>query len=241
MDKFEELLNQRFPNGTNGEEIFMNEWFTFGDGEGLKPDGSVKDLQFANGNAQLRDFFKMVGFICESAMEDRLDIQYIPYEQALIYRRDPDHRLNKNTVAYRVLNREHTEGKGYKMRDTSSLLDEDEQHHVTRYTEYFTSSVEFRFMSMNYDDAHDMMDQFEDIMNAYYRHIRSSGIVDYWFEEQVTSDPDIDFREVMIVFVLHYIVKTERNIVITNEGITNINVLGAIVHDRGNNNKKEEN
>ena len=46
--------------------------------------------------------------------------------------------------------------------------------------------------------------------------------------------PHIDFREVMIVFVLHYTVKTERNTVITNEGINLINVLGKIVHDRGN-------
>ena len=38
----------------------------------------------------------------------------------------------------------------------------------------------------------------------------------------------------MIVFVLHYTVKTERNTVITNEGINLINVLGKIVHDRGN-------
>ena len=79
-----------------------------------------------------------------------------------------------------------------------------------------------------------MMDRFEEIMTSYYKHIRGAGIVDYWFEDQTGIDPHIDFREVMIVFVLHYTVKTERNTVITNEGINLINVLGKIVHDRGN-------
>ena len=234
MDKFEELLQKRFPTGDmKDEEIIMDMTFELPEGTPLKPDGSAKDAQFANGNAQLRDFFEMVGFICESAMDD-LNIQYMPYEQALLYEKDSDFRMNKNTITFRVDKREHTDKMGYKTRNTTSLLDEDEQHHVTRYTEYFTSTVEFRFMSTSYDAAWDMMDRFEEIMTSYYRHIKSAGIVDYWFEDQDGTDPHIDFRDIMVVFVLHYKVKTERNTVITNEGINLINVLGKIVHDRGN-------
>lgn len=240
MDRFEELLKDRFPTGMmKDEEIFMDMTFSLSDGDTLKEDGSAKNAQFANGNAQLRDFFEMVGFICESAMDD-LDIQYMPYEQALLYKRDSDFRMNKNTIAYRVKKRKHPEKMGYKTRNTTTLLDDEEQHAVTRYTEYFTSEVEFCFMSMNYDRAWDMMDRFEEIMAGYYKVIRGAGIVDYWFEDQTGVDPNIDFREIMIVFVLHYTVKTERNTVITNEGIKNINILGKVVHDRGNNNKKEE-
>ena len=234
MDDFEKLLHKHFPTGDmKNEEIMMDMTFELDENKGLTPDGSANNARFANGNAQLRDFFEMVGFICESAMED-LDIQYMPYEQALLYHDDSDFRMDKNTIAYRVVKREHTDGLGYKVRNTTTLLDEDEQHHATRYTEYFTSTVEFRFMSVNYDIAHDMMDRFEEIMTSYYKHIRGAGIVDYWFEDQTGIDPHIDFREIMIVFVLHYTVKTERNTVITNEGINLINVLGKIVHDRGN-------
>ena len=239
MANFEDLLKDKYPEGYSDEEVFIDMTFTTADGEKLIDDTSTKNVQYANGNAQLRDFFEMVGFICESAMDD-LEIQYMPYEQALIFKRDSDFRLNKNTIAYKVNKRYHTDGMGYKVRNTSSLLEEDQQHHVSRYTEYFTSEVEFCFMSMSYDRAHDMMDRFEEIMASYYKHIRGAGIVDYWFEEQNGIDPHIDFRDVMVVFVLRYTVKTERNTVISNESIKNINVLGKIVHERGNNNKKEE-
>ena len=239
MKDFEDLLNSRFPNGTVDEEVITNIDITLSDGETLRPDSSTKNMQYANGNAQLRDFFEMVGFICESGMDD-LNIQYMPYEQALLYRKDTDDRLQKNTISYRVVRRTHTDNMGYKVRDTSAMLTEDEQQSVTRYTEYFTSKVQFCFMSMNYDEAWDMMDRFEEIMTSYSAHIRGAGVVDYWFEEQEGYIPDIDFREVMIVFVLNYTVKTERNTVISNESIKNINVLGKVVHDRGNNNKKEE-
>lgn len=235
---FEDLLKDKYPDGTYDEETIFDVTLTFAD-KALNEDGSTVNAQFANGNAQLRDFFEMIGYICESAMDD-LDVQYMPYEQALLFKRDPDFRLNKNVVAYRVIKRYHTDGMGYKTRNTTMLLDEERQHHVSRFTEYFTSDVEFIFMSMNYDSALDMMDRFEEIMNNYYKHIRGEGIVDYWFDEQVVAEPNIDFRDVMIVFVLHYTVKTERNTVITNEGIKNINIIGKVVHDRGNNNKKEE-
>ena len=239
MSSFEDLLNERYPDGYKDEEVIIDMTLTYGDKDKLVEDYSSKDVLFANGNAQLRDFFEMVGFICESGMDD-LEMQYMPYEQALLYRRDSDFRLNKNTVAYRVKKRYHTDKMGYKMRNTTVLLEEDEQHAVSRYTEYFTSDVEFYFMSMNYDRAHDMMDRFEEIMASYYKHIRGAGIVDYWFEEQDGTEPNIDFRDVMVVFILRYTVKTERNTVISKESIRNVNVLGKVVHDRGNNNKKEE-
>ena len=231
MNDFEDLLNKRFPTGiAKDEEVIVD--ITF-ENAPIKKDESEKNAQFANGNAQLRDFFEMVGFICESAMDD-LNIQYLPYEQALLYKNDPDYKMNKNTIAYRVSKREHTDKMGYKSRNTTTLLDESAQHRVVRLTEYFTSIVEFCFMSTNYDDAWDMMDRFEEVMAAYYKHIRNAGIVDYWFEEQTESDPHIDFREVMVVFVLHYKVKTERNTVVTNESIDLVNVVGKIKHDRSN-------
>lgn len=228
MSTFEDLLNNRFPNGTMHEEVIMDLDITFKD-EDKKEDGSTRNMQFANGNAQLRDFFKMVGYICESAMDD-LDIQYIPYESAMLYKRDADYRLNKDAITYRVKRRVHSEGTSYKPRDTSSML-VDDGHAVTRYTEYFTSTVQFCFMSTNYDKAWDMMDRFEEIMNSYSSHIRGAGIVDYWFEEQEAYVPDIDFREIVNVFVLNYKVKTERNVVITNEGINKVNIQGKVVHD----------
>ena len=239
MPSFEDLLNERYPEGYKDEEVIIDMTLTYGEKDKLVEDKSSKDVLFANGNAQLRDFFEMVGFICESTMDD-LDMQYMPYEQALLYRRDSDFRLNKNTVAYRVKKRYHTDKMGYKMRNTTALLEEDGQNIVNRYTEYFTSDVEFYFMSMNYDRAHDMMDRFEEIMASYYKHIRGAGVVDYWFEEQDGTEPNIDFRDVMVVFILRYTVKTERNTVISKESIRNVNVLGKVVHDRGNNNKKEE-
>ena len=75
MNDFENLLNKRFPTGiAKDEEVIVD--ITF-ENAPIKKDESEKNAQFANGNAQLRDFFEMVGFICESAMDD-LNIQYLP-------------------------------------------------------------------------------------------------------------------------------------------------------------------
>ena len=102
MNDFEDLLKKRFPTGNmKDEEIIMDMTFELKDNEPLKQDKSAINAQFANGNAQLRDFFEMVGFICESAMDD-LNIQYLPYEQALLYEKDSDFRMNKNTIAYKA-------------------------------------------------------------------------------------------------------------------------------------------
>lgn len=236
MSSFEELLKERYPDGRYDQEVILNIDITNpdNDSEIEKEDKSVRNMLFANGNAQIRDFFEMVGFICESAMDD-LSIQYMPFEKSLTYTRDPDKRLDKNIICYRVVKRRHTDGKGYKPRNTSDLLSEDDQKVAARFSEEFTTTVEFRFMSMNYDTAYDMMDCFEETLLAYSTHIKQEGIMDFWFEEQIGYIPDIDFREVMTVFVVNYVVKTQRNTVIMNEGINKINVLAKVVHEKNDN------
>ncbi len=225
MSTFEDLLNDMISDEESSDMKIK-----------LEEDGSVRDMQFADGNAQLRDFFEMIGYICESSMDD-LNMQYIPFEQALLYTRDADARLHKNTIAYRVVKRTHTDKMGYKVRNTSTLLSDDEQRSVNRYTEFFTSTVQFSFLSMNYDEAWDMMDRFEETLTCYASHIREAGIVDFWFENQESFIPNIDFRDIMIVFVLNYTVKTERNTVITNENVRNINIVGRVIQGKANNNK----
>jgi hypothetical protein len=76
-----------------------------------------------------------------------------------------------------------------------------------------------------------MMDRFEDTMISYSSYIRAAGITEFYFQNQLDYIPEIDFREIMIIFVIRYIVKTERNRVITKESVKNIDVYGKVVHE----------
>lgn len=227
MERFEQLLQQRFPDRKLNEEVIMD--IRGINGGKATAGSSLGDMSFAEGNAQVKDFFEIVGLISESSMDD-LNIQYMPYEKAALLIKDADYKA-ENTIAYKVHDRRHTEGYSYKPRESAQIVDEDERRIVTRYTEHFTTEVDFYFMSTNYDQAWEMMDRFEDTMISYSSYIRAAGISEFYFQNQLDYIPEIDFREIMIIFVIRYIVKTERNRVITKESVKNIDVYGKVVHE----------
>lgn len=227
MERFEQLLQQRFPDRKLNEEVIMD--IRGVNGGKATAGSSLGDMSFAQGNAQVKDFFEIVGLISESSMDD-LNIQYMPYEKAALLIKDADYKA-ENTIAYKVHDRRHTEGFSYKPRESAQIVDDDERRIVTRYTEHFTTEVDFYFMSTNYDQAWEMMDRFEDTMISYSSYIRAAGITEFYFQNQLDYIPEIDFREIMIIFVIRYIVKTERNRVITKESVKNIDVYGKVVHE----------
>jgi hypothetical protein len=227
MERFEQLLQQRFPDRKLNEEVIMD--IRGINGGKATAGSSLGDMSFAQGNAQVKDFFEIVGLISESSMDD-LNIQYMPYEKAALLIKDADYKA-ENTIAYKVHDRRHTEGFSYKPRESAQIVDDDERRIVTRYTEHFTTEVDFYFMSTNYDQAWEMMDRFEDTMISYSSYIRAAGITEFYFQNQLDYIPEIDFREIMIIFVIRYIVKTERNRVITKESVKNIDVYGKVVHE----------
>lgn len=227
MERFEQLLQQRFPDRKLNEEVIMD--IRGINGGKATAGSSLGDMSFAQGNAQVKDFFEIVGLISESSMDD-LNIQYMPYEKAALLIKDADYKA-ENTIAYKVHDRRHTEGFAYKPRESAQIVDDDERRIVTRYTEHFTTEVDFYFMSTNYDQAWEMMDRFEDTMISYSSYIRAAGITEFYFQNQLDYIPEIDFREIMIIFVIRYIVKTERNRVITKESVKSIDVYGKVVHE----------
>ena len=229
MDHFEELLQQRFPDKGDSRynEVIID---IRGINGGKATAGtSLEDMSFADGNAQVKDFFEIVGLISESSMDD-LNIQYMPYEKAALLIKDADFKAY-NTIGYKVHDRRHTDGFSYKPRESAEIVDDDERRIVVRYTEHFTTEVDFYFMSTNYDQAWEMMDRFEDAMISYSSHIRKAGICEFYFDHQLDYIPEIDFREIMIIFVIRYVVKTERNRVITKESVKDIDVYGKVVHE----------
>lgn len=193
---------------------------------------SIKNMKFANGNAQLKDFFEMIGEIVMSAMED-LRVEFLPYEYAVVYKKDSDQRLNKNIITYRVVDRRHSKNSGYKPKETSNILDKEANRTVTRYSERFTSVVQFCFMSMNYDEAFSMMELFEEIMINYAGELRGAGIVEYNFLNQNGDIAENAFREIMIVFTINYTVNTEKNRVITRENVKKVRVQGKTSNNDG--------
>lgn len=222
----EDLLNELYPDKKNLNEVVIQDVTV--DLTKKRDIGSTRNMQFAEGNAQIRDFFKMVGEICLLAMED-LNVEFLPYEYAVINRKDADQRLGKNIITYRIVDRRHSKESGYKPKETSNMLDAETDRTITRYTERFDTVVQFCFMSMNYDIAYDMMDMFEEIMINYAGEIRKAGIVEYNFINQNGDLIDNAFREIMIVFTLNFNVKTEKNRVITRENVKRVHVQGKAV------------
>lgn len=235
MKDIEELLNEMYPDRTNNNmlsgSVIQKVQVDFADN--LAPVPSTNNMQYAEGNAQVRDFFTIVGDICKSAMED-MNVEYMPYEVAnVIYKSDSDNRLEHPVITYRVLDRRHSDDSSYKPMVTSDIADNDNKRTITRSTERFDSTVQFTFMSTNYEEAYDVMDMFEEIMINYAGFIRKKGILVYYFLNQNGDISESPFRETLIVFTLNYKVKTEKNRVITKESIKSVNVQGTATTPKG--------
>ena len=64
MERFEQLLQQRFPDRKLNEEVIMD--IRGINGGKATAGSSLGDMSFAQGNAQVKDFFEIVGLISES-------------------------------------------------------------------------------------------------------------------------------------------------------------------------------
>ena len=77
-------------------------------------------------------------------------------------------------------------------------------------------------------------DQFiEDMLIDYKSHIKQQGIVNYYFDQQLEDDFAQDFRDIVSILTLDYIVLTEKNRVIFRENTKSILLRGEALNEDG--------
>lgn len=199
--------------------------------------GLPNSAKFAQGNAQVKDFFEMVVAILESVLED-YDVEVIPWEKAYLKKEDPDQKLKNYVVTYRVKDRRHKPNTAYKPKLDDTFLDDTGDRTISRWTEYFVTQVQFSILGMQYDVAWEIMDILEETLIYYSSYIKQQGIREFYFVNQDQDDYVQDFREIGTVFTLNYCIETEKNRVISKQKLKGINVHGEAYNnesdDKGN-------
>ena len=185
----------------------------------------------AQGNAQVRDFVSMVGLIVESIFEDQ-HVEYLPYEKTYSVREDMDQTITHPYIAWRIVHREYRDKSalGPYIRDT--LID-DEGRTGEVSSECFQTRVRFYIINTEMNLCWDLMDEFEDMLIEYKPHIKKQGIVYYYFDQQLEDDFAQDFRDIVSILTLDYIILTEKNRVIFRENTKSILLRGEAVNEDG--------
>lgn len=191
----------------------------------------TKNRLRAKGNAQVRDFISMVGLIVESIFEDK-HVEYLPYEKTYSLLEDMDQTITHPYIAWRVIHREYRDktALGPSIRDT--LID-DEGRSGEVSSECFSTIVRFYIINTEMNSCLDLMEEFEDMLIEYRPHIKEQGIVNYYFSQQLEDSFAQDFRDIVSILTLDYIVLTEKNRVIFRENTKSILLRGEAVNEDG--------
>ena len=175
----------------------------------------------ARGNASLLDFLDMVSLIINNTMDD-LHVECMPDERAYVLKEDPIEVINHPIVTFKVNERQHKQGAGYKPTLMEVITSEEDGKSAFIYSERYTSYVQFNIMAPEYRIAWTVMDRIEDALLSYAETIKGNGILEYYFSKQYADKYYDTFRNTLTVLNLEYCVETEKLRVIFKENIKDI-------------------
>ena len=209
----------------NSLEDFINRNDTFF----VEPTAKPKEDNFvgsntmlrAKGNASLLDFLDMVSLIINNTMDD-LHVECMPDEKAYVLKEDPIETINHPIVTFKVNERMHKVGAGYKPTLMEVITSEEDGKSAFIYSERYTSYVQFNIMAAEYRIAWQVMDRIEDALLSYAETIKGNGILEYYFSKQYADKYYDTFRNTLTVLNLEYCVETEKLRVIFKENIKDI-------------------
>ena len=209
MEELEKLLNI---SGFFKENVANEEEY--------KSTGAASFMK-ANGNASLLEFLEMVSLIITNTMDD-LHVECMPDEKAYVIKDDPVEPINHPIVTFKVNDRRHKDGFGYKPKLIESIQDDEIGKTAFIYSERYTSFVQFNIMASEYRLAWTVMDRIEDALLSYAETVKGNGIVEYFFNRQYADKYYDTFRNTLTVLNLEYCVETEKLRVIFKENIKDI-------------------
>lgn len=189
----------------------------------------------AEGNAQLIDFIKMVGLIVESVYADSdIKVTYMPKSKAYFLIEDADERFTNPIITFKIMQREIKEGTGKKPQMKESFFENDDDRSVIVYQQSFSSIIRFQFLSLEYNTAYNIMDNFEDMLIEYSSEIKKKGIVNFYLLKQNEDNYYIDNRDKIDELTLDYYVETQKNKVIFRENAKTLILDGEVTDEEFN-------
>ena len=227
LNQLEDLLTEQDVTLLNRHTYIQNEFKSTPVNEVDKKDKRLR----AKGNAQIRDFISMVGLIVESLFEEQ-HVEYLPYEKTYSIREDMDQTITHPYIAWRVIHREYRDRSAIGPYIRDELFDSEGRSGEVC-SEAFQTRIRFYIINTEMNLCWDLMDEFEDMLIDYKSHIKQQGIVNYYFDQQLEDDFAQDFRDIVSILTLDYIVLTEKNRVIFRENTKSILLRGEALNEDG--------
>lgn len=186
----------------------------------------------ANGNAQILEFFTMVGEMVENVLATQANpVLYEPNSKAFFPREDADQRFKCPIITFSTVSRKIKEGTSKVPMLRESMFEKDDDRTCNVYTICYESIIRFRFLALEYETAYNLMMEFENMMEEYRYHIKQQGVVNYYLLEQKEDEYSVDFRDLIDILTLDYYVETQKNRVIFKENDKTLVVSGEATNE----------
>lgn len=189
----------------------------------------AKGMLRANKSASLDDFISMIAKLVHLVIED-YEVEFLPNENQHVII-NPDQKIDKTYISYSLISRVPSKEIKPMIREEireHSPTNREEDRNGYVYGQDFKSIVQFNIFSSNYKVANKVMKQFEDMIFTFTGYMKSNGIKNILFKEQITDSNFDIYRKSLSVRNLRYNVDTENLTVIFNEKIRAIITEGNL-------------
>ena len=201
-DDFEQLMNDL--NEQNGYSK-------------IKP---TNKIQKADKNASLFDFIKMINKMVDVSLKG---VKFIPDEGTII-NLDSLNKINAPIITYKVISREPKSE--LKPRYREQIINENDNEMIGEiWGQQFKCIIQFDIYASVYTKAEEVMTKFEDTFMMFIPFFKKNGVGNIIFKKQFTDDNFQNLRQSLSVRNLQYYVEIEKQTVIFNDKIKEINSL----------------
>ncbi|MDY6153165.1 MAG: hypothetical protein SPI06_07120 [Terrisporobacter sp.] len=179
-------------------------------------------IQKSDKGASLFDFIKMLDKIITLSMKN---VSFVPDEGKTLAL-DSMKNMDKPLITYKVNKREIKDELKPRVRQEIEELDENNEKRTGDvYGQRFKCEIQFNIFSTTYEQAEDIMEEFETLMISFAGYFKRNGVAEIFFKQHITDDAYVKFRETFSVRNLIYYVEIEKLTVIFKEKIKEIETL----------------
>lgn len=174
----------------------------------------------ANKSASMFDLIKMINKLISLTMPN---VKFIPEEGKLL-ETDAMKKIEQPIITYKLISRVPKKELKPRIREDVEKVVED--HDVGEvWGQKFSCEIQFNIFASVYEEAEEVMEHFEDLMNNYTGFFKKNGIAEIFFKKQFTDEMYANLRETLSVRNLCYYVEIEKLTVIFRERIKEIELL----------------
>ena len=175
-------------------------------------------------SATLYDFIKMVDKIVTLTMKDK-NVKFMPYEERIVSL-DAMAKFDYPFITYEVTSKEPKDELKPRERETITHTDENGEVALGSVAgQRFKCAVQFTIIAKDYDDAENLLNEFEDLMVKYTGYFKRNGVAEIIYGKQIKDTSMARLREIFSVRNLYYYVEIEKTTVIFKQKIREISLI----------------